>query len=79
MVQLDWVAGALGQQVEDGGGKAGVSMSSGTVEDVAADAAGWVEVARCYTDIVGNNSGLMVMVTRCCVQQVEPEIARDVM
>ena len=79
MVQLDGVAEALGKQVEDGCGKTSVSMSSGAVEDIAAYAAGWVEVARCYTGIVGQDGGLMVMIARCCVQQVEPEIARDFM
>lgn len=79
MVQLDGVAGALGKQVEDGCCQTSVSVSSGAIEDVAAYPARGVEVARCYTGIVGQDSGFMVMVARCCVQQVEPEIARDFM
>lgn len=79
MVQLDGVAGASGKQVEDGCGKPSVSVSSGAVEDVAAYPARWVEVARCYTGIVGQDGGFMVMIARCRVQQVEPEIARDFM
>ena len=50
-------------------------MSSGAIEDVAAYPAGWVEVARGYTGIVGQDGGSMVMIPRCCVQQVEPESA----
>ena len=79
MVQLDGVTGALGKEVEDGCGQTSVSMSSGAIEDVAAYSRGWVEVARCYTGIVGQDGGFMVIIARCCVQQVEPKIARDFM